>query len=125
MSGPGYEFVRPFKAGGAINIYRMVKISANDTVVQCTATTDKPIGIALEEISAGDATAGRQVAVCVFGISRVIAGAAIAAGADVGPDASGRAITATATNYTVGKALESASTAGDHVDITFLPGTVL
>jgi predicted RecA/RadA family phage recombinase len=104
-----------------MNIYRLVKLTASDTVTQCTAATDKPIGVCLEEITSGDVTNGRQVAVAVFGASRVIAGAAISAGATVGPDSSGRAITATSTNFAIGMALQSASAAGDHVDIIVNP----
>jgi predicted RecA/RadA family phage recombinase len=121
MSGPGYLFTRPFAPSAAINIYRLVKLTATDTVTQCTAVTDKPIGVALEEITAGDVTNGRQVSVALFGASRVIAGAAIAAGATVGPDAQGRAITATATNFATGMAIQSAAAAGDHVDIILNP----
>lgn len=121
MSGPGYPFTRPFTPGGAITKYRLVKISATDTVVQCTAVTDKPVGVAMEDISAQDVTDGRQVAVSLFGVSRAIAGAAITAGATVGPDASGRVIAATATNFAIGMAVQSASTAGDHVDIMVVP----
>lgn len=45
-------------------------------------------------------------------VSKVIAGAAITAGAQVMSDASGHAITATTGNYVAGKALDAAAASG-------------
>ncbi|MEQ1675074.1 MAG: capsid cement protein [Chitinophagaceae bacterium] len=125
MSGPGYIFNRPFTPGGAITQFRLVKFSATDTVVQCTAAADNPIGIAQETISAQDVTDGRQVSVALFGAARAIAGAAITAGAVLMNDTSGRVITATSTNFAVGRAIQAASNAGDHLDIILNPAGVV
>jgi hypothetical protein len=51
------------------------------------------------------------------GISKGVAGAAVTRGANVMVNGSGRFITATATNYAVGTALESAGADGDVIAI--------
>lgn len=63
-------------------------------------------------------TAGTVV---VFGRTKVVAGGAIAAGAEIQVGANGRAITATGTNIRVGKALEAA-VANQIVTIDFYQG---
>jgi hypothetical protein len=126
MAGPSNLFSKPFPAGGAIGIYRAVKIGAGEVVTQAAAGTDLVIGVCQEEITAGDATSGRVANVQMLGISRCIAGAAIAIGVTVMTDATGRVITATATNRPVGMAMQAASAAGDHVDVFLTPtGSVI
>lgn len=69
-----------------------------------------------------DAAAGDMVAVDTLGTAVVIAGAAIAAGAAVEVDGSGRAITQNA-GKTVGrlKASQSAGASGDLVEVILIP----
>lgn len=126
MAGPSTILAKPFLAGGAITQYRAVKIAAGETVTTATAGTDSVIGICQEEVTAGDATAGRLVNVMMLGVSRCIAGAAITIGATVMTDATGRVVAATATNRPIGIALQAASAAGDHVDVFLTPtGSVI
>src|SRR5262245_15142650 len=114
-----------FKAGGVINIKRCVKISGDNTVIQCTATTDKAIGIARRAqrdtpgLVGSDSTVAANAgdSVEVYGPGEVApaeAGAAVTAGDFLTPNASGQVITATAAANLggVGWALESASGAG-------------
>ena len=49
--------------------------------------------------------AGKAATVGIFGVSKVILGATVAAGAKIMVDASGLAITATATNHVIGTCL--------------------
>lgn len=56
-----------FKAGGAIVKGHAVKLSADDTVVECTANTDNAIGIAMNDVSSAQATAGADVEVALPG----------------------------------------------------------
>lgn len=88
--------------------YKWVKLSGAGTVTVCAASTDEPIGVLLNKPNTGEAAE-----IATDGIVKVVAGAAITAGAALMSDASGRAITAaTAGNKTFGKALEAASGAG-------------
>lgn len=56
-----------FKGGGAIALGQAVKLSADDTVVVCSANTDEAVGIAMSDLSADDATAGVRVEVALPG----------------------------------------------------------
>lgn len=63
------------------------------------------------------AAAARPGSVAIGGKSKAVAGAAVAAGARLMTDSSGRVITATGTNITCGKALSAAGAAGDIIDV--------
>ena len=108
---------KSYLAGAAISPYRIVKFSAAETVIQAAAATDSLLGIN------GDVapTAGQPADITEIGIQFCEAGAAIALGAFVTSDAVGRGVTAApatgVNNQVVGKALESASAAGDIIRV--------
>lgn len=56
-----------YKAGGLIVKGHAVKLSADDTVIECTANTDDSIGIAMNDVSAAQATAGMDIEVALPG----------------------------------------------------------
>lgn len=85
--------------------------------VAATAANGKADGVLINAPLAAN-TAGTVV---VFGRTKVVAGGAIAAGAEIQVGANGRAITATGTNIRVGKALEAA-VANQIVTIDFYQG---
>ncbi len=106
------------KAAGDLSTkqYLFMKVSAAQTVDTCAATTDKAIGVLQDK----PAAAGRNAAVAVHGTTKVVAGAAIAAGAYVAPMASGKAQTAVSTQFPRGLALEAAAADGDIIEILLL-----
>ncbi len=55
---------------------------------------------------------GQVATVAVAGVTKMVAGGVVAAGADVAVDNQGRAVAATTGNYVVGKAMQAASGAG-------------
>lgn len=117
-----------FDAGGAITRKRGVKFSADQTVIQVTASTDACAGVAQESVSAGEQARGKGVPVAMEGITVMEAGAAITIGTDVMCDTSGRAIPAvTAGNRVIGRCVGSPSTASgqDTMIQLSLPGRVL
>jgi hypothetical protein len=61
---------------------------------------------------------GKAASVASRGVSKVMAGAAVAAGTFVMSNATGKAVTATATNAIQGKALEAASADGDLIAVS-------
>ena len=68
---------------------------------------------------------GQAGAPCVIrrnGTSKLVAGAAIAAGAQLTSDASGRGVTATAGQIINAQALEAAAAAGEIIEVTCRPG---
>lgn len=67
------------------------------------------------------AGAGEKIPVDVIGTTIVESGAAIAAGATLETDASGRAVTWATSGPRVGIALEAASAAGQFIEVLLLP----
>ncbi len=74
-----------------------------------------------EGIIVGKAQFGQPVEFCFAGRCPVVAGAAIAAGAQVQSNAAGQAITQTGSGHILGIALEAAAGAGDQISILFSP----
>jgi hypothetical protein len=111
----------PFQAGAAIGQYRAVKQGTTaHQVIATTAITDVVMGVA--QISA--AAAEDQVPVQIGGVAKMVAGAAIALGAQVMPQASGagKVITAAgATAVSCGVALEAAAADGDIIPVRLIP----
>jgi hypothetical protein len=98
--------------------YKIVKVSGTG-VVTATAITDIPLGI-LQNAPAS----GKTAEVAVSGVSKVVAGAAITAGALVGIQVTNgkvKSITAgtDSTQYVVGQALTAAAADGDIITVLF------
>lgn len=119
MSNP--QLFKSFTAGGAITAYRIVKFSAAEIVVAAAAATDSLIGVNSDLTVVG----GERVDVLLEGIAFVEAGAAVALGAQLTSDASGRCVTAApaagVNNRVIGIALEAASAAGDVIRVLLSP----
>lgn len=103
-----------YVADAAIPVNRLVKLGTGDrNVALAGAATDAIIGVVNETSPA----LGERVDVVRVGIAWVEAGAAIARGAPLTSDATGRAVTAApaagTNNRIVGFADEAASAAGD------------
>ena len=121
MSNP--TLIKNLTAGAAISPFRIVKFSAAETVIQAAAATDSLIGVANEV----GAASGERQDVILEGIAFIEASAAIALGALVTSDASGRAVTAApaagTNNRIIGIAMEAATATGDIVRVLLTPGS--
>lgn len=127
-SGRNYVLDKGYDTGGAITKFRGVKHSADQTVVQVTASTDKAVGIAQESVSSAEQARGKGVPVALMGITEAEAGGAVAVGDDVMFDTSGRVVlAATAGNRVIGSCVGSPTTAtGQRTMVRLaLPGRVL
>lgn len=93
-----------------------VEVTAAQTVNVCNAITDIAVGVLRNKPDA----AGKAAEVAIEGTTKVIAGAAIAAGAKVAPMASGKAQTAASTQFPRGIALDAAGADGDEIEILLL-----
>lgn len=100
--------------------YHFVKLASATTVNVCTAVTDVPIGVLQNK-----PTSGQAAEVCLFGVSKVVADATLAAGNVIGTSADSQAQPLTVgtetTVYTCGQAIEAASageTAAAFINIT-------
>ena len=84
--------------------YYFVKMSADNTCVICSAATDSPIGVLQNSPEANE-----EASVTVIGGTKLVAGAAIAAGIKIGTASNGKADAKVAgtdtTEYTVGQVL--------------------
>ena len=122
MSNP--QLWKSYNAGAAIAAYTLVKYSAAETVVAAAASTDAIIGVS-HDIAAAS---GERVDVAHDGIVFVVAGAAVAQGALLTADASGRAITAApaagSNARIIGFAIEAATAAGDVIRVMLSPGSM-
>src|SRR4051812_42545521 len=124
MSGPNYGLDKGHVASAAVVQFAFVTLGAAESVATSTAG-QLALGVAQEACPAADATNNRVIDVRYFGISRAIAGAAIAIGARVVTDGTGRVVTATATTAKqnqVGIALQASAAANDAIDVFLTPG---
>lgn len=108
-----------FKAAADLSAgqYRFVELTAAQTVNVCGAITDIAIGVLQNDPDA----AGKPAVVALSGTTKVVAGAAIAAGARVAPTAAGKAQTAASTQYPRAIALDAAAADGDVIEVFLLP----
>ncbi len=93
--------------------YRFMSLTADQIATVSGA------GILADGVLQNDPISGAAGSLCPLNgsVSKIEAGAAVAANADVMTDANGRAITATATNEICGKALQAASAAGEIIEV--------
>lgn len=108
------------KAGGVILARRFVKLSAEETVIQCTAATDVAEGVATIPVTSAEQATGKRTTVRLAGVAEVEAGGAIAIGALVASDSSGRAVAAATGNRIQGQAEGVASGAGDYIAVRLM-----
>lgn len=107
-------FVRTWNAGAAITKRRVVKFNGSGLPVLAAAAGDLAIGIS---DNAADIASGARVDVVTMGQPEVEAGAAIAAGASVTSDSTGRVKLAATGDVAIGTALEAAIAAGDIIHV--------
>jgi hypothetical protein len=114
-------FDHTFKAGADLTglQFRICKFGANAReVIPSVVATTKPLGVLQDKPSA----IGRAVAVRLIGISKVVAGAAVAIHSNIASDGSGRGIASvTAGDYCIGVNLEAAAAAGDIITVLIMP----
>lgn len=95
-----------------------VKMSSDYTVTTSTANPTSNVGVQQDVPGA----AGRGCRVRMLGTSKVVAGAAFAAGASLTTNAAGQFVTATAGQNRDAKALQAAAALGDIVEVLLTPG---
>lgn len=119
MANPG--LVKSLVAEAAVSPYRVVKFgTADGQVVQAAAASDAAVGVA---DNLGQSAAGYRVDVILNGIADAEAGAAVARGARLTADASGRVVAAASGNIVIGVAMAAAGAAGEIIPINVVPST--
>ena len=121
MSNP--VLFKSFTAAAAIAAFRIVKLSAAETVTPAAAVGDSLLGVNSDVAPA----LGERCDVVLAGIAFVEAGAAVALGALVTSDAVGRGVTAApavgVNNRIIGVAVDAAVAAGDVIRVLLQQGT--
>lgn len=118
------QLFKNFTADAAIAAYRVVRLSAAETVVQAAAATEALIGVVQDVAPAS----GERVDVALEGIAFAEAAAGVALGDLLIATSVGRVVTAApaagVNNRTIGIALEASSAVGDVIRILISPGSV-
>lgn len=95
--------------------YYFVKLNSNGNI-ELAGNGDWAYGVLLNK----PAAAGRAGTVAIAGVTKVVAGAAIAAGTDIGIDSSGRAVPTGTSDTVVGIARDAVSNAGELVSVELM-----
>lgn len=120
-SGNGHD--ESFKAGAdqSAKQFYIVKYSAANTVIICSAAADRAIGVLRNKPKSGEAATVR-----ITGIAEVLSdgsGTAIAVNDYVGPNSSAKAVKKATADYSVlGIALDASSTDGAIIRVLLTPG---
>jgi hypothetical protein len=112
-----------FDVGAAVAGNRIVKLSADATVVQASAATDALIGVS----DPNGAASGERLDVTLTGMAEIVLGGTVTRGALITADANGKGVAAApssgANNRVVGVALVS-GVSGDVIDVLLSQGSV-
>jgi hypothetical protein len=113
---PGQQISLAAAADLSTHQFKFVNVDGNGRAALGGAGT-RAVGVLQDKPNA----LGKVGTIMLSGISKVVAGAAVTVGADVMSDASGRAVTATATNRRLGVALATAGGAGEIIPVLLRP----
>ena len=116
---PGFSFTLEASGDLSAEQFTAMVVDGNGEAAQAGAAVN--IAGVLQNDPAAQ---GREAAIMANGITKGVAGAAVAAGAYLMTDANGEFITGIATNELVGVALEAAGGQGEIIPILLRHGTV-
>ena len=117
------NLTKTFVAGEALERYRLVKISAANTVVYADAA-DFATFVTTHAAASGESV--NCVALCgAAGTFKVVASEAITIGAKLAAAADGKVQTGVSTEHVFCVAVEAAAADGDEIEAVGIPGYVL
>lgn len=112
ISNNSLKITLPAGADLSTKQYYFVKVNSSGNAVLCAAATDAPIGVLQN-----NPISGAEATIVVVGGTKLVAGAAIAAGIKIGTDSAGKADAKVAgtdtTEYTVGQVLLASAADAD------------
>jgi hypothetical protein len=112
ISNNSLKITLPAGADLSTKQYYFVKVNSSGNAVLCAAATDAPIGVLQN-----NPISGAEASIVVVGGTKLVAGAAIAAGIKIGTDSAGKADAKVAgtdtTEYTVGQVLLASAADAD------------
>lgn len=101
--------------------YTFVVVDSNGQVGQQTTAGGDADGVLMNKPNAQ----GVAAEVAISGVTKVVAGAVVAAGAKVQSDTTGRAITAATGDHVLGKALSAAAAANEVIEVLLVSKHIL
>lgn len=110
---PGFTMSLPASADLSASQHHFVEVDANGELTISNSAGESVFGV-LQNDPDAQGVAG---SVMKDGVSKVVAGAAVAAGALVQTNASGRAITAASADFVVGRAIDAVGADGEVVSV--------
>ena len=110
---PGFSMSLPASADLSASQHHFVEVDSNGEVTISNSAGESVFGVLQNDPGAQGVAAN----IMKTGVSKVVAGAAVAAGALVQTNASGRAITAASGDFVVGRAIDAVGADGEVVSI--------
>lgn len=107
----------PAHASMASSQYLFVNVNSDGEAYVQTSDGGEVVGVNQDKQS----NVGSPVAVAFAGVTQVVAGGVIVAGASVSVNTAGKAITAASTDLRHGKALTAAAASGDIIRVLLFP----
>ena len=128
--GPNYLLSKGYVVEAAatnVQFGRAAVFGATNTSVLGAGAVAQVLGIFQETLDQAKITTGKAtIGVCILGIHRVVAGAAVSRGAKVTTDSAGRAVPGGAAGTaSFGIAQSPASALGDMIDVLLTPGNTM
>jgi hypothetical protein len=130
--GPNYVLDKGFVATGSTAYAQGELVTASGDGTKCARATGagaRVLGVCQESVDATRVTTGKVVLdVRLLGISRVLAGAAVAVGDRVTNDATARAVAVAASlglKESFGVALTASTAAGQFIDVLLTPAATV
>lgn len=119
MAYHGSQLTVPMEAGQDLSTkqFYIVKLASDGQIDPAGAANTQSEGVLQNDPSA----AGREALVCVAGVTKVVAGEAIAVGDSIATDTSGKAVVAASGEFILGKALTAAGADLDILTMLFQP----
>lgn len=109
----------PANADLSSHQFKAVDVNSSGKVVLASAAGQRVIGVLQNKPNAAD----QGAAVAIAGITKMVASAAIAAGALVTTTNAGLAVTGATTNFILGRAITAAGAANDVIEVLLMPGS--
>lgn len=92
--------------------YRAVKGNGSGNYIQCAVAGERAVGVLQNK-----PTSGKAATIAVRGITKMVAGAAVALNSEVMSDNQGRAVVATTGLQIIGRAVIAAGAAGEIISV--------
>ena len=116
VNNPLHTAAFTMKAGEAIAANHLVKLDSTEgQVVNCSAITDVPVGVAIQTVASGE-----SVSIQMFGIAKLVAAGSVSLGAQLMPYTSPTGTVATASGATAVSCAVALQDAADTATFTAL-----